>query len=155
LSAPYGALADKDRPGVGRVGVGDDRLVKQRRVLEERPRYDHPLRGIAVLEVGIGVPIEECIKPYGAIADVEARLATVAVYDLWPHHCRAVGFKRAVVLCAALKMLGIISCHRQALELQSGKSLVEVIEERRNCGEQLLAERQIRAAEPAVRGALR
>ena len=51
-------------------------------------------------------------------------------------------------------MLGIISSNGQALELQGGKSLVQIVKERRNCGEQLFAERQVRAREPAVRATL-
>ncbi len=46
-------------------------------------------------------------------------------------------------------MPGIVSSNRQALELQRRKSLVEIVEERRDCGEHLLARCKVRAAEAA------
>ena len=51
-------------------------------------------------------------------------------------------------------MFRIISSNRQALELQCRKPLVQVVQVRRNRGQQLLAGCQIRAGQTAV-GALR
>ena len=92
----------------------------------------------------------ERVKAERGVARVKARLTAIAVNDLWPHHSRASGLQCAVVLRAALKMLGIISSNRQALELQRRKSFVKIVEERRNRGQQLLARRKVRAGQAAT-----
>ncbi len=61
------------------------------------------------------------------IAYVETRLATVAVDDLRPSE-RAVCFESAVVLIAALHVLGVVRSNRKTLELDSRKSLVQIEE---------------------------
>ena len=85
----------------------------------------------------------ERIEPERGVAHVKARLTTIAVDYLRPVTANR-GLECAVILRATLQMLGVVGSNRQALELQSRESLVEIVEERRNGGQQLLAGRKAR-----------
>src|SRR5213076_353897 len=103
---PHALLAQEDRPG--NEGVRDDRLVECRGLGKQRAGDNDPLARIAVLEVRIRVICEEGVEALRGIADVETRLATVAVDNLIPCDRRAQGFEGAVVLSPALQMFGVV-----------------------------------------------
>ena len=70
--------------------------------------------------------------------------------DLRPDDRRASGFKCSFILRAAHQVFSVRSSNRKALELQSRKPIVQVIEERWHGGEQLLASGQIGTSQPAL-----
>ena len=65
----------------------------------------------------------------GGVANIKARLTAVAVDYLRPHDGGAGRLERSVILRAALQMLGVVGSNRKALELDSRKSLVQIVEE--------------------------
>src|SRR5439155_5713184 len=153
LSPPHPMHAQEDRPG--NEGVRDDRLVECRGLSKQRAGDNDPLARIAVSEVRIRVICEEGVEALRGIADVETRLATVAVDNLWPYRGRAKGLERPIVLRTPLQVHGVVGSDREALELQSREPLVQAVEVPRDLRQELLAERKIIAGERAGVSALR
>src|SRR5262249_11381139 len=120
LRPPYALLAHEDRTGNNRVR--DDRFVECRGFSKQRSGNNDPLARVAVLEVRIRVICEERVEALRGVADVETRLASIAVDNLIPRDGRAVGFERAVVLIPALQMCGVVWSNRNTLELNGRKS---------------------------------
>ena len=87
LRPPHALLAQEDRPG--NKGIRDHWLVECRGLGKQRTGDNDPLARIAVLEIRIRVICEERVEALRGIADVETRLATVAVDNLWPYRGRA------------------------------------------------------------------
>src|SRR5207244_8827734 len=106
-----------NRPGNKRVR--DDRLVECRGLGKQRAGDNDPLARIAVLEVRIRVICEEGVEALRGIADVETRLATVAVDDLWPYHGRAGRLERSIVLRTPLQVLGVVGSDRADLDREN------------------------------------
>src|SRR5439155_7957140 len=96
LRPPYAQLAYEDR--AGNNWICNDRFVECRGLSKQRAGDNDPLARIAILEIRIRVICEEGVEALRGVADVETRLATVAVNDLIPDGRQAVGFKGAVVL---------------------------------------------------------
>ena len=64
----------------------------------------------------------------GGVANIKARLTTVAVDYLRPYDRTARCLKRTIILCSTLQVPRIVRCNREALELQRRKPLVEIEE---------------------------
>src|SRR5215475_12906559 len=133
--------------------IGNNGRVKRRAARFARRDWtagDHPLHRIAILEIHIVEIRRERVEPERRISRVKARLAAIAINYLRPHYRRAGGLHCAVILRATLNMLGIVSSNRQALKLQRRKSLIEIVEKRRNRGQQLVAGRKARRTQGAT-----
>src|SRR4029453_2602805 len=152
LRPPHTLLADKDRPGNKRIR--DHRLIECRGLGKQRSGDNDPFARITILEIRIGVLREEIVEARRGIADVETRLAAVAINLLNPR-AQVAGFKCAIVLIPALQMREVVWSNRKTLELDGRKSLVHAMEVARHLRQKLLTERQIISAKPALGCALR
>ena len=122
----------------------------------KRPPDDHPLVGIAVLEVRVGERARELVEPPRGIRAVVAGVAAVSVDALWPVVPVAHGIvvrPRAVVLCAALDLSRIRRVDRHIDELQGVEVPVDVRDQVRHARQHPPAVRQACGAQerPLVR----
>src|SRR5207248_449886 len=139
-----------------RVRIGDDGRIELRtlRAGDDRASDYNPFRRVAVAEVRIIRLPEEAVKAQVRVASIKAGLATIAIDLLRPRQ-RPVCLERAVVLCAALHVLGIVSSNRHALELQGREARVKADQLCGHALEELLAKQQICSSQPARADALR